>query len=1055
MPSEKFQLSRFPTRSSRKRASTYAYVALKYSNGGFSLAKIYKYSFAFGLTSIDMLPDNPLLQLTPARAMATRERLQKGIWQSNQSLSVEFAGSSCEHVDLKTARQRPRKKVEGPFFWGALEDQAWFRITIPDTCHDGSWYLQWKEQGESTAYIDGHPYAGLDVGHHECPIPEGCREIWMEVMALESGIWVPFSAGRPGLTDEGCRFEAARACQRDDLAWEVYHSFDVLCDLLESEFTRNSSLRTPFQRQAGHLSPLEDVTPLYRRLARQVENAICAYETGGLSACRETLDRIYEQLKGQSEQLRCRLTGHAHIDLVWLWTEKASQFKAVHTFATANRLMERYPEFRFGYSQPASYRAVEARAPELMRTVRERIQSGRWEAVGAAEVESDTMMACGEALARSLIIGQEGFRDLQGSPSPVLWLPDVFGYSACLPQIMKQTGVDYFFTTKLHWGSVTLFPYSSFIWQGSDGTEILSHVSQGMGYNMNVKPSEIRAAANEYRQADVHDEMLMACGYGDGGGGVTESMCERARRLSDLAGTPKSAWGRIDEYFQELETVRSDLPAYKGELYLQYHRGVLTTHGDLKAAFRAAERALQTWEAAHCATASGPIDPEAWRRVVFAQFHDYIPGSSIPEVYEEALPELGQIAETAKHRGLEALRQEREAAALFNPLPLARQVLHGGRLLEIQPLCGRSIDTLKNLDPEAVAATESELKNGRVHACFDENGSVTALCVNGRSVAIAQPLARLVSYPDQPHAFEAWDIDRSTLAQAHAPKKARVLGATSDGATGQIEFEIEITAQSRAVATYTLKAGSPVLELSYRIDWQDTERLLKVLFATEYSGSHARFGDPFGSTLRSQQPGKPYDEAQWEVAGNRWAMVADDGEQEGLFVVTEAKYGWSCRSGTLGLSLLRSARLPEHPNKVAAPPRTRERAYSDLGSHEIRLAFGRFDPDAPREETPAAWADLLYTPPLAYHGPAVDCGFHGIEGGHSLLPCWARPESERSWTLRLHETLGRRGSFQLKLSSGYEASPIRLDGSALDCEASPTGWEYRPYEVLSFRIVKT
>lgn len=361
-----------------------------------------------------MLPQNPLLQLTPTRAETTLKRIAEQIWKGHIPLKTAYAGSSSEHVSIDIAQTRSLQPVDQSFFWGELEDQAWFRITIPDTHQDGSWFLEWKGQGESTAYIDSVPYAGLDVGHHECPLPTKCSEVWIEVMALESGIWVPNAKERPALTEEGCRFTGASLKQRDDIAWEVYHSFEVLLDLLKSEYENNPSLRTPFARQIGYNSPLEDVTPLYRRLVRHIENATVAYESGGLEACRDCLRVSYQKLKGHAEELKCRLTGHAHIDLVWLWTEKAAQFKAVHTFATANLLMDRYPEFRFGYSQPASYRAVEKRSPALMEKVRKRIASGQWEAIGAAEVESDTMMACGEALARSLMIGQDGFAELQG-----------------------------------------------------------------------------------------------------------------------------------------------------------------------------------------------------------------------------------------------------------------------------------------------------------------------------------------------------------------------------------------------------------------------------------------------------------------------------------------------------------------------------------------------------------------------------------------------------------------------------------------------------------------
>ncbi|MEI9999992.1 MAG: hypothetical protein WDO13_12960 [Verrucomicrobiota bacterium] len=202
------------------------------------------------------------------------------------------------------------------------------------------------------------------------------------------------------------------------------------------------------------------------------------------------------------------LTGHAHIDLVWLWPEKTGEYKARHTFATMSRLIDHYPEFVFGYSQTASYDAVKRSAPKLADQVKKRIAAGRWDPVGALEVESDTLMACGEALARSFRLGQEGFRRLQGRPSRVLWIPDVFGYCGSLPQIMRQSGVDYFFTTKLTWSNINRFPYSSFRWVGIDGSEVVVHVTQENGYNQAVTAQELRTGAKAYRQSDVHDEFL-------------------------------------------------------------------------------------------------------------------------------------------------------------------------------------------------------------------------------------------------------------------------------------------------------------------------------------------------------------------------------------------------------------------------------------------------------------------------------------------------------------------------------------------------------------------
>ncbi|MEX0331759.1 MAG: alpha-mannosidase [Puniceicoccaceae bacterium] len=1001
-----------------------------------------------------MLPDTPFLQLVPARAKAAQQRMREEIWSPVQSLPVEWAGSSREHVSLREVKQRKRTRIKAPFRWGKMEDQTWFHIQIPPAIRDGHHFLEWKEQGESTAYIGGLPFAGLDVAHHECRIPKGCREIWMEVMALETGIWLTPPPARPAINDNGCRFSGATAKQRNDLAWEVCHDFEVLLDLLEDEYNRQPELRTPFGQAVGHASPLEAVSVLYRRLARHLENAVNAYDNGGLAAVQKSLKSTYASLRGQAEAIRCRLTGHSHMDLVWLWTEKASSFKAVHTFATINRLMEDYPELHFGYSQPASYRAVEKRSPPLMKAVRQRIQSGRWEPVGAADVEFDTLLPCGEALVRAILVGQEGFQDLQGKPSEILWLPDVFGYSDALPQILEQTGVKYFFTTKLHWNSISKFPYSSFIWQGPDGSEVLANVIEGSGFNMNVKPGEIRKGATEYRQADVHDEFLMPCGFGDGGGGVTPEMCERARRLQDLAGTPQSAWGRIDEFFAGLETVRKQLPSHRGELYLQFHRGILTTHGELKARFRAAERSLQTWEAAHCARGRGNIDTHAWKRMIFAQFHDYIPGSSIPEVYKEALPELKTLADKGLSATKKVLSRKGGKNCLFNPLPLSRNVIFRGKVRSLPPLCGKQLTDLAKLETPEVAATSSTLSNGRVAVRFDQQGRIRSMRVDGNAIPQKAAMGQLMLYPDHPHAFEAWEIDRSTLTAGSLVTGLSFVEAHCSESCGCLVFAGQLGQGSQVRIEYILEAASPVLKIEYTIDWREREQLLKVFFPTDFNGSRARFGSPFGSTPRSQQPGKVDDEAQWEVAGSRWAMVSDDSEQEGLFVISQAKYGWTARSGNLGLSLLRSARTPTTQRLESGQEDLSSKHFSDMGQQTMRIAIGRFDAPSPREELPAALAESLYTPPVSYVGHPCSCGLQGLEGGESLLPCWAKPEGNNNWTLRLHETLGRRGSALLRLEPGWSALRIGLCGNPVKPQPKGGRIKFKPYELLSLLISK-
>ncbi|MBN8709112.1 MAG: alpha-mannosidase [Verrucomicrobia bacterium] len=1009
-----------------------------------------------------MLPDNPFLQLVLPRAHSVLDRIQSLIWVRAGAVACEFGGAFRDAIPFDQAKALSYEPVKLPFHWGQIFDRGWFRVRVPESAGGRPLYLHWRDQGEGTVYIDGTPYYGFDVAHRHCRLPDGVAEFYVEGLCLQSAIWHPEATG---LDARGSTLSVAEVCHRDDLAWEVYHDTRVLLDLAIEEAKAASPSEAPKLAGAGYRPVLNSIPVLYRRLLRALDDVFNAFDRGGLAGARTALKSAYALLSGQKETIRAVLTGHAHIDLVWLWPERGSEYKAVHTFSTMTRLMEMYPEFVFGYSQPASYDAVERLSPSLMETVRARIREGRWEPVGATEVESDTQMACGEALSRSFLLGQEGYRRLQGRPSPVLWLPDVFGYSGCLPQIMRQTGVPYFFTTKLTWSNISLFPYSSFVWKGIDGSEVLVHVTQENGYNQVVSAEELRRGAKAYRQSDVHDEFLAPTGYGDGGGGVTEEMCERVRRFQVLAGAPQVGWGRIEDFFERLDESRPRLPVYQGELYLEYHRGVFTTHGNLKAIFRQCERALQTWEAARVAMGGGELDAHYWRRMVMAQFHDYIPGSSIWEVYEEGLPELAAIAEKAVETAAADLGAGPEPA-LFNPLPLGRTVIirdEGGeqKAYRLPPLSGASLQTLPEVfvSEYAVAATASSLQSSRVAAGFDARGRVTSLSFNGRPIAIASALGALVEYPDHPSDFDAWDIDRQTLSlgtEVYGTGKPRV--SLSELEAG-IEFSLALGGRSSGVVRYRVDAFQPVLHIEYDIDWQEEQKLLRVNFPTAYTGRMARFGTPFGSVLRCQQPGESRDEAMFESPASRWAVVADDGEAEGLGVVTESKYGFSCREGVLGVSLVRSPRVtggePEPRQKMfpASIRRGGARApFTDQGRHVIRLALCFHAPDLSREDLAPALADSLYTDALTYRGGAVNSGFLGLSGGESLIPCWAKPaKSGRGWVLRLHETLGRRGRVKILLANGCRALRTDLSETVGD-GGSVSEISFSPYEIVSLLI---
>jgi len=1008
-----------------------------------------------------LFPSSPFAQINAPRIREVLRRLEHGLWSSRPAEGrLEATEPTAEHVDFAAAQKLPRQPIAAPpssgapVTWGPMFAQRWWRLELDQPTTAGA-FLRWHDRAEATVYLDGTPYFGIDPGHLACPLPEGTRELWIESACCRTGIWV--NGESQGISPAGSVFQGWELAARDHDAWSATHDLEVLAELAVHWAGRSMPEGQKVLQSWQFRPPLTEVPGRLRWLLDQLDRAADAYDHGGAPALREALGPVYEALRGGDDAVRLTLTGHAHIDLVWLWPERVGDFKAVHSFANALRMMDDYPEFVFGYSQPASYEAVESRSPALMKQVRGRIAEQRWEATGAMYVESDTQLACGEALVRAFELGQAGFEDLRGESSKVVWLPDVFGYSASLPQIMAGFDVPYFFTTKLHWNSATRFPYSSFRWVGNDGTEVIAHVEHE-GYNQEVRADALVGVAEKHQQAAAHGEALFPAGYGDGGGGVNADMCERARRYADLSGIPRCEWGTIEGFFDRLADAKDQLPAWRGEMYLEFHRGVQTTHGPLKSTFRGLERALQIWEAVRCASGGDAIDAHPWKRLVFAQFHDYIPGSSIREVYDEGLPELDALVDSSRQRSLEELEADDGPPSLFNPLAMPRPVYADGRWVSLAPLSGGSADSLETIETAEVRvdAEARSIESPRVQLRLDERGEIEQLVIDGEPLAIRSSLAQAWTFPDHPANFPAWDIDRYCLSNGtHHAEADGIDAAASRGGAEGLTARRGLGESGDLAVTYSVDPVHPVVWLDIDLNLTQTERLVKLAFATDYQGQHGRYGAPFGSVLRPQHPNGVAEDTQFECPGSRWAAVADDTETQGLAVLSESKYGWGIREGLLHVSLARSAKITPS-NEGAGEDAMRARGdaeHWDLGRHHIRLALTRYAADAPAADQPAALAESLFTPHLGYRGPARQAGLRGIHGLPSVVPAWAKPAKD-GWVLRLHETLGRRGRVSLDLAEGYTATQVDLQGRPAQSpplDAEPI-LDISPYQLVSVVI---
>ena len=1026
---------------------------------------------------------NPLPQLIAPRLMKARERVRDAIWPSVTSIPAKIGPLNDDLLPLAAAMKQPFKAIKpGEIFGpgGSNWKQRWFQLAIPaaKAGEKGRRYLRWDVQGETTVWLDGKPWGGLDVAHRHCPLPDQACTLWLDTGLWVTGIWYP---GAKGIDGFGPRFDGVSIAVRDEAAWNCYWDIECLLQALSWQFKRNEFPIGDPQGWSLYKLTHERVSPLTRMLLRACDDAVDALDLDGVAAFRAALKPIYAKFRNAGWAPTAAVTGMAHIDLVWLWPENVANHKGMHTFATQLRLMERYPEYIFNQSQPALTRAIEKLSPALASEIEKRIDQGRWEMTGGFEVECDNQLPCGESLARSLVIGQTKFKEMRGEYSDLCWLPDVFGYSTSLPQILNLGGVRTFYTTKMTWSAVTRFPYTSFRWKGHDGSEVLTHLCS-TGYNQEINAEPLNTALDEHRQVDVHDEMLLAVGYGDGGGGTTEDICERARRFADLAGVPKVKWTTGEGFMHRLAKVADRLPVYQGELYLEYHRGTYTTQSEFKRLHRRAETALQVHEAVRVAIGGGPIDQHAWQRVAFSQFHDAIPGSSIKLVYEQLNPELAAIGDGAFIAASAELAKtgKNPGYLVFNPLPVPRVMVvelplstkslrtpdgtavtvqkagRGAVLAAVElPALGatRLLQSDTRFDATAIReASPRVLDNGIVLATFDRAGQLASLTIEGRELRL-QDGTGFALYHDHPAMFDAWDIDHYSRLSANAVAGKLALELVEQGPVRAVLAAKTTIGSSPATISYILEAGARHLQIEVDIVWQEQHRMLKFQVATGYLGRWARFGTPFGSIQRPQLPGIQSDEAMWEVPGSRWAVVTDE-DGAGLALLTEAKYGFSCREGRLGLTLLRSPNFPDRGDGGGASDN-----FTDRGQHRMRFAIGEHRAvSEPTAASTAVACDVLFTPAVVVEGGALNQAPFDFEDLGTLAPSWVLPASDgNGYIIRLHETNGSAGSAVLHLAS--RATVTRVDflerkfaGMVEKIGTHQVRIPYKPYEIISLLV---
>ncbi|KUN88038.1 alpha-mannosidase [Streptomyces griseoruber] len=626
--------------------------------------------------------------------------------------------------------------------------------------------------------------------------------------------------------------------------------------------------------------------------------------------------------------------GHAHIDSAWLWPIRETKRKTSRTFSNVTSLADEYEDFIFACSQAQQYEWVRDNYPHVWARIQESVKKGQWAPVGGMWVEADGNLPGGEAIARQLIHGKRFFIEHFGVETKGVWLPDSFGYTAAYPQLAKLAGNDWFLTQKISWNQTNKFPHHTFWWEGIDGTRIFTHFPPVDTYNARFSGEEMDRAVRNYSEKGGGTRSLAPFGWGDGGGGPTREIMERARRLADLEGSPKVVVEHPDQFFAKAREEYPDAPVWVGELYLELHRATYTSQARTKQGNRRSEHRLReaelwaTTAALHAPGYSYPYEKldRLWKTVLLHQFHDILPGSSIAWVHREAEAEYARVAEE-----LEALTAEAVVALgaggtrVFNAGPYDRaEVIRtsaGAPAYVEVPGSGSAPLAAAGSSPQPVTVSGGRvLDNGLVRVQVADDGTLSSVydIRAGREVLAGQGnLLRL--HTDLPNYWDAWDIDKhykNRFTDLLDPDSVTVV--EDDPLLGAIRVTRSFGKGSTLTQTITVRAGSPRIDIETDIDWHEAEKIIKAAFPVDVRAAHSSAEIQFGHVQRPTHTNTSWESARFEVSGHRWVHVGEPGY--GVAVLNDSTYGHDVSrtvredggtTTTVALSLVRAPRIPD------------------------------------------------------------------------------------------------------------------------------------------------
>ena len=935
--------------------------------------------------------------------------------------------------------------------WGTTWGTVWFRLTgtVPagypkgkplELILDLGWYphscgghiegLVYRADG--TAIKAVHPLnywvPFIDAeGNAQVPVAEdGSFTLYLEAASNPLLLGVPpfietelgdHATGKP---DEPYVFKSADLTEFDARFENYSVDLDVVSSLME--FADKQS-------------------PRYWQLAKALQRSLNAYDERNpesVEAARAALAGVLAK-PANASAMNVSAIGHAHIDSAWLWPVRETRRKVARTVSNALALMDADPDFKYAMSSAQQYAWLEEDHPDIFKRMKRRIEEGRFIPVGGMWVESDNMIPSGESLVRQITFGRRYFKEHLGVTPRGIWLPDSFGYTGSWPQIARRAGFDWFLTQKISWNDTTKFPHHSFMWEGIDGTRILTHFPPSDTYCSWMSMHELMYSQRNFLDKDLSRNAILLYGFGDGGGGPTREMTARIRRDHDLAGVPKIEFGTPDQLFDRVrkdivDDAQGETPVFKGELYLELHRATLTAQQDMKRGCRQEESMLRVAE--YLCAAARIKNPDyvypreeldrIWKTLLLNQFHDILPGSAIAWVHRQARVEyardVARLNEIALEAGRAIAAVEPDDATITDAViaPYSRQACEAW---VVRPASSRAEAGTASMARVAVTHDGDAivLDNGQLHVRIEADGTVSSIVdqrTNRELVPAGTRLGRYEMLKDEPFHWDAWDIQRDAFLTANALSEASITSVDETANGGAVVHAVTRAKGVEIRTGIALRPGSATLDFTADVDWHAVEQFLKVDMPVTVQAVNAQYECQYGLVERPINKNTRSDDAKFESCTHRFVRIAD--ADYAAAVVNASTYGSDVspihadtahgtgRGTMVRLSLLSAPLYPD--------PRTDQGAHSFAWSLVADADMNAVLDEAARLNSPV----IGELPDLA---PLVS--LTDVTG--TIVLDWVKLADDGSDDLivRLYEAAG-----------GNAAAALRLDAALADAKAS-------------------